>query len=1580
MALDGRYLMVNASLCRMLGYTESELLSQTCEQITHPTDRIREAPLLAALIRGERKFYEIEKRYIHRDGSYVWVSLTSSPVSGPSGELLFRVSVIQDITERRQAGESLRISEERHRVLAETMLQGVVHHDADGKIIAMNPAAERILGRDQEDFLGSNFFQQDPGIIREDGSPIPAAERPAMLALRTGHPVHGMVVGVLNPRQGAYRWISIAAVPLFHPRESRPYQVYTLFEDVTERKQAAEALAGLQRLYESGLLGVMYWNLNGQILDANDRFLEMVGYTREDLKAGRIDWGKMTPTEYRHLDERSIEELKATGANKVPFEKEYFRKDGTRVPILIAGAMLDEVRFNGVAFTLDITARKQAEQRVAHLATFPELNSEPIFESDLNGKVTYANPRALSLFPALMEAGADHPLLRQWPSVVASLKADPKASVVREIESDGLIFQQRIRYAPGLEVMRAYFSEITEQKRADEELREEKATLQGILDATGESIWLINSDCTVLLANSTALKRVGKPAGEVIGKTIRELIAPSLAGTRSAHVRQVVETAQPLQVEDERDGMIFRNDYYPVLDSHGSVSRVVAFSRDITERRHAEQTLRRYELMAGHTRDIVLFIRYEDGRILEANEAAVMAYGYTREKLKLMTIQELREPLTRQRAPGEMSLAEKQGILFESIHLRADGSTFPVEVSSQGATVAGTRTLISIVRDITERKQAEEQLQKINRILNARNSSNQALLHATDEPAYLHEVCRIVTEDCGYVMMWIGFAEHDKYKTIRPVASAGFEEGYLEKLKVTWADNERGQGPSGTAIRSGKASMCRNVRTDPAFLPWREEAIKRGYFSSLVIPFTTANGAVGAFSIYAREPEAFSDEEVSMLSDLAADLAFGVNTLRLRAAHSQAEEQLHESEERYRNLFNSMDEGFCIVEMIFDSEDRATDYRFLKVNEAFEAQTGLHDAEGKLMRELAPAHEAHWFETYGRIALTGEPAHFLNEARALNRYYDVHAYRVGEAEQRQVAIVFNDISGIKRAEEEREATIEFLGLVNLSQGTKDLIHKATIFFQERSGCEAVGIRLREGDDYPYFETRGFSKQFVIAENKLCVLDTAGKAVRDRLCNPILECMCGSVIGGRFDPSKPFFTAQGCFWTNSTSELLASTTEVDRQSRTRNRCNGEGYESVALFPLHDGEERFGLLQLNDPQKGRFSAELIVLWERLTAYLATALSKFRAEEALHQSEAQFRTLADSIPQLAWMANADGWIFWYNQRWYSYTGTTSEQMEGWGWQSVHDPDELPKVMERWKRSIASGEPFDMVFPLRGADGVFRPFLTRIMPLFDSQGVVVRWFGTNTDISAQKQGEQALLRSEKLASVGRMAAAIAHEINNPLGAVTNLLYLAKDAKELPESSRQYLEMADAELKRIAHIARQSLGFYRESSAPALTSVNATLESAVELLKSKIAAKHAVIQKRWETEVTVTAISGELRQVFSNLLANSLDAIDDGGTIQLRICAGVDHDNQRRCVRITIADNGKGIAAESRQHIFEPFFTTKGSIGTGLGLWVSKEIVDKHQGRIRLHSTIDGARRGTVFTIVLPAEDATPMPSKPAK
>jgi PAS domain S-box-containing protein len=145
-------------------------------------------------------------------------------------------------------------------------------------------------------------------------------------------------------------------------------------------------------------------------------------------------------------------------------------------------------------------------------------------------------------------------------------------------------------------------------------------------------------------------------------------------------------------------------------------------------------------------------------------------------------------------------------------------------------------------------------------------------------------------------------------------------------------------------------------------------------------------------------------------------------------------------------------------------------------------------------------------------------------------------------------------------------------------------------------------------------------------------------------------------------------------------------------------------------------------------------------RALAEAAERADRRRAEAALRESEANFETLVNAMPQLCWMANADGYINWYNRRWHDYTGTTPEEMEGWGWEKVHDPDVLPEMKQRWSRSIDTGERFEMTFPLRGADGLFRPFLTRVEPVRDGYGRVIRWLGTNTDVSAQHAAEEEL------------------------------------------------------------------------------------------------------------------------------------------------------------------------------------------------------------------------------------------------
>jgi PAS domain S-box-containing protein len=268
--------------------------------------------------------------------------------------------------------------------------------------------------------------------------------------------------------------------------------------------------------------------------------------------------------------------------------------------------------------------------------------------------------------------------------------------------------------------------------------------------------------------------------------------------------------------------------------------------------------------------------------------------------------------------------------------------------------------------------------------------------------------------------------------------------------------------------------------------------------------------------------------------------------------------------------------------------------------------------------------EEHRQELKRHESITFENTFIAKDGRRIPVELSVNYLAFGGREYNCASV--RDITRRKQAEEEREIVVEFLRLMNETRNTKDLIHATTVFFQEKSGCEAVGIRLREGDDYPYYEARGFRPGFIRKENSLCNRDAQGTIIRDRDGFPVLDCICGNVITGRFDPTQPFFTERGSFWTNSTTELLSSTTEKDRLAKTRNVCNTEGYESFALIALRIGDERLGVLQLNDRRKGHFTPEQIAMWERLADHLAVALAKFQAEDALQDAKAQAELYLD------------------------------------------------------------------------------------------------------------------------------------------------------------------------------------------------------------------------------------------------------------------------------------------------------------------------------------------------------------------
>jgi len=245
-------------------------------------------------------------------------------------------------------------------------------------------------------------------------------------------------------------------------------------------------------------------------------------------------------------------------------------------------------------------------------------------------------------------------------------------------------------------------------------------------------------------------------------------------------------------------------------------------------------------------------------------------------------------------------LQREQGLQehYEFPFLRADGAQVWTLLRVSPVLRDGQHSgCLALVSDITKRKHAEEALRRLNRELRAISNCNQALLRATDEQSLLEEICRIVCEEAGYRMAWVSYAEHDEAKSVRPVAWTGAEEGYLASAGITWADTDHGRSPTGTAIRSGKSCCIQDFATDPRLAPWREGLLQRGFRSGIALPLKDENdNAFGSLTIHSAQPNAFTSEEVRLLEELAGDLAFGIVTLRSRAARKQAEQALRQSE------------------------------------------------------------------------------------------------------------------------------------------------------------------------------------------------------------------------------------------------------------------------------------------------------------------------------------------------------------------------------------------------------------------------------------------------------------------------------------------------------------------------------------------------------------------------------------------------------------------------------------------------------------------------------------------------------------
>jgi signal transduction histidine kinase len=565
---------------------------------------------------------------------------------------------------------------------------------------------------------------------------------------------------------------------------------------------------------------------------------------------------------------------------------------------------------------------------------------------------------------------------------------------------------------------------------------------------------------------------------------------------------------------------------------------------------------------------------------------------------------------------------------------------------------------------------------------------------------------------------------------------------------------------------------------------------------------------------------------------------------------------------------------------------------------------------------------------------------------------------------------FNNVR--KQADDERNTTIEFLRLVNESRQTEDLIHSATSFFQKQSGCEAVGIRLRKGDDYPYYETKGFPQEFVLLETNLCDYDEKGKPCKDSCGDPILECMCGNVIQGRTDPEKPFFTAKGSFWTNSTTELLANSTDADRQARTRNRCNGEGYESVALIALRIGGETFGLLQMNDRRKGMYSIDMIERWERLAGYLAVALAKFRTEMDLKESEARYRGLFENIQEVVAVRRlvyddkgeiVDMELVDANPATLTAYGVNSiDEVRGKRNSELNAPELMASGIQNMKRLHSSGQPIteETHFESNNKD-----YLTTSVLL--GEDIVLSAGVDITDIKRAQRNADEYSKKLEISNkeLQQFAYVASHDLQEPLRMVTAYLSLLEKrySDRLDGKAKQYMDLAIDGGLRAKDLIHDLLEFSRidpQVKEFQDVSMEEVLVKTLDNLSVSIKEEKAVISHG--PLPTILADSLQMIQVLQNLIGNAIKFRGADPPIIHILC-----DDDGNEWRFSVSDNGIGIDPQYQDKIFVLFqrlHSKEEYEGTGIGLAVCKKIVERHGGRIWFDSRPGS---GTTFYFTIP-------------
>ena len=904
------------------------------------------------------------------------------------------------------------------------------------------------------------------------------------------------------------------------------------------------------------------------------------------------------------------------------------------------------------------------------------------------------------------------------------------------------------------------------------------------------------------------------------------------------------------------------------------------------------------------------------------------------------------------------------------------------------------------------------------------SKSSQSMMHSGNESEYLNSICKIIIEDCGHTMVWIGYAQDDIEKRVSPVAFYGFDKEYIDQLNITWDDTEHGRGPTGTAIRTGKISICKNMLTDPSFEPWREEALKRGFASSLVLPLTSDGKPFGAISIYSKDPDAFHDKEITMLSDLADDLSYGISYIRLAESERRATDAIKESEEKFKLIATKtpdhifvQDESLRYTYVLnpqLDLSERdmigKTDYDIFSNTDAINAT--------KIKESILKTGKTEYVN-FPLVSTRGEKQYFEGV------YVPKHDHK-GQIDG--IIGYLRNVTARRKMEqalqesEKKFSTVFFAAPVAMSLATMpdevlyDVNQAWLDMVSVTSKEEIVGKTSLDLGLIPDKESRErtqneFRKHGFVENCEMTVRTRKGVSL-----NLLVNVHTVEIAGQKFllstneDITERKLAEKELQSTKNYLENLINYANApiivwdpDSKIRLFNHAfeHLTGYSSSEvigkkldfLFPKNFLKEsnikiKYALTEnwktMEIPILTKKKEIRTVLWNSANIYdtnnktvLSTIAQGNDITERL-KAEMEVRIAREKLDMALENANIGIW------EWYPVTDKViwDEKMEKMfglepgtfgktfkAFEALLNEEDLSHIQKSIRNALENNTPVETIFRTKPVNGKIKYISLKALLNRDVEENPVSLTGVCFDITAMREGteqlilklNEELLRSNK--ELEQFAYVASHDLQEPLRMVSSFTQLLsmRYKDKLDQEANEFIQYAVDGALRMQSLINDLLEYSRiETKGKSLAVTN--LDYVLEQTKNNL----SLIIKEKNAIVTndklpfIMADSGQMIQLFQNLIGNALKFCET--TPKVHISAN----EEKEYYLFSVKDNGIGIESQYFDKIFQIFQRLHQKeiySGTGIGLAICRRIVERHGGKIWVESK---SGEGTVFKFTI--------------